>query len=56
MREGQTVKFAAPATPDEATERFTVLECRGDRVLVRFICDMAVAPTHVYLAADMVEA
>jgi hypothetical protein len=56
MTKGQTVKFAAPTTPEEASERFTVLEDRGDRVLVAFICDLAIAPTYVYATAEMVEA
>lgn len=55
-RTGQMVKFAMPLTPDEASERFTVLEDRGERLLVEFICDMPIAPTFVYLSADMVEA
>jgi hypothetical protein len=55
MRTGQVVKFAAPTTPDEAAERFRVLEDRGDRVLVEFICDLAIAPTYVYPVADLRE-
>ena len=51
---GQTVKFAVPNSPDEETERFIVLELRGDRVLVEFICDMRIKPTSVYLVTDMV--
>lgn len=50
---GQTVKFANPLSDDERDERFTVVELRGDRVLVEFICDMRVKPQSVSLAADL---
>ena len=56
MQVGQQVKFAAPMTDDEAAERFTVVELRGERVLVEFICDMPLRPQFVYLAADLVAA
>lgn len=56
LQVGQTVRFAVPKSPDEETERFVILELRGDRVLVEFICDMRIKPTHVYLIADLVEA
>lgn len=53
---GQRVKFAAPLNEDERQERFTVVELRGDRVLVEFICDMNIRPSFVYLTADLVSA
>lgn len=56
LQVGQTVRFTEPKSPDEETERFIVLELRGDRVLVEFVCDMRIKPTHVYLAADLVGA
>jgi hypothetical protein len=56
LQVGQTVRFAVPKSPDEESERFIVLEVRGERVLVAFICDMRIKPTHVYLAADLVQA
>ena len=56
MQISQQVKFAAPLTADEATERFVVVELRGERVLVEFICDMPIRPTFVYIAADLVAA
>lgn len=52
--EGQIVKFVAPLSDDERQERFKVLEPRGERVLVEFVCDMRIRPTFVYLAADLV--
>lgn len=51
---GQIVKFANPQNADEAAERFQVIEDRGERIEVEFICIMRVRPTHVYLASDLV--
>lgn len=48
------VRFVAPETDDEASERFVVLELRGDRALVEFVCEMNIKPTFVYRTADMV--
>jgi hypothetical protein len=53
LKLGKTVKFVTPATAEEAEERFIVLELRGDRVLVEFICDLAIRPTFVYLIQDL---
>lgn len=53
MNVGATVKFTNPATPGEALERFVVLENRGPRVLVEFICTMRIRPTFVYLVSDL---
>ena len=47
LQVGQVVKFAAPLSEDERGERFTVLELRGDRILVEYICDMMIRPTMV---------
>ena len=51
---GQLVRFIAPLNEDEREEQFTVLELRGERVLVEFVCGMSIRPTFVYLAADLV--
>jgi hypothetical protein len=51
---GQIVKFVSPLSDDERQERFKILELRGARVLVEFVCDMSIRPTFVYLAADWV--
>lgn len=53
MKVGDRVMFSDPQTEDEALEVFTVLECRGDRVLVEFDCAMPIRPTFVYLIAEM---
>jgi hypothetical protein len=50
---GGVVKFRAPMSSDEAQERFVVIEHRGERVLVEFVCDMAIRPQSVYLADDL---
>ena len=53
---GARVKFRDPATADEASERYVILELRGDRVLVEYICDMQIKPQFVYPLADLTEA
>jgi hypothetical protein len=46
-------KFRNPSTPDEALERFRLVEYRGDRMLVEFVCSMAIPPRFVYPSADL---
>lgn len=63
---GQLVKFAAPQDADEASARYAVVEYRAarpeigdtrpDRVLVRYVCDLPIAPTDVFDANEMVPA
>ena len=53
---GQTVQFAAPLSDDEADERFVVIELRGPRVLVEFVCEMNLRPQSVYLIEDLIPA
>jgi len=50
MQVNDTVKWLNPLSAAEQTERFTVLELRGDRVLVEFICDMPIRPTSESIA------
>jgi len=47
------VRFISPLNEDERGENFTVLELRGERALVEFVCEMNIRPTFVYLAADL---
>lgn len=54
MQVGDVVRFAAPETEDEKSERFVVLELRGERTLVEFVCEMNIKPTFVYRTADLV--
>lgn len=57
MKQGQTVMFKHP-TENEATERFTVLELRGPRVLVQVqnsSFSTELIPTAVYLVSDLIE-
>lgn len=51
---GQIVKFVAPLSDAERRERFKVLELRGARVMVEFICEMSIRPAFVYPAVDLV--
>lgn len=48
------MKFVAPLSDAERRERFKVLELRGARVLVEFICEMSIRPAFVYPAVDLV--
>ena len=60
---GQLVKFAAPLDADEIDARYVVVEYRGarpeigdtrpDRVLVRYVCDLPIAPTDVFDADEL---
>jgi hypothetical protein len=50
---GYVVKFRQPLLADEAEERILVLKHRGARILVEFICDMAIKPQCVYLIANL---
>lgn len=54
MNVGDVVRFAVPQTEEERVERFIVLELRGPRVLVEFICDMSIKPTFTYPAEDLI--
>lgn len=47
------VKFSEPQTEDERTERFVVVENRGERVLVAALCEMTIKPTFVYLCSEL---
>jgi len=52
MNAGNFVMFKNP-NPDELGLIFSVLELRGDRVLVSADVDMVVNPTMVYQVADL---
>lgn len=47
------VKFSNPHTEEERTERFVVVENRGERVLVAAVCEMTIKPTFVYLHSEL---
>ena len=55
MKKGDVVKFIQDCnlSISEASERFIVLEPRGDRVLVQAVCDMNLKPTFVYPASSL---
>jgi hypothetical protein len=52
----QAVKFAEPQTADEESERFVVVELRGDRVLVESDCGVPIRPQFVYSCAELTAA
>lgn len=47
------MKFHQPLLADEAEERLLVLKHCGGRILVEFICDIAIKPQCVYLIANL---
>lgn len=51
-------KFAKPMNADEAAERFTIIEHRGERVIVTESHSegWAIVPTFCYLLSDLIEA
>ena len=54
LRVGDRVRFRSPLSPEECSERFDVLELRGDRALVRTVdSGMRIVPTFVYLLSDL---
>lgn len=53
MKPGQTVKFLAPLSIAESGDRFTILELRGNRMLVELVCTMSFKPTFVYLTSEL---
>lgn len=56
VQPGDTVKFLAPLTEEEAAERFVIVEDRGSRVLVEAVCDMRIRPTFVYRVEELIRA
>ena len=53
MHVNQVIKFNNPTDAAEAALRFTVLELRGDRVLVEAICNMNLKPTFAYMFNEL---
>lgn len=56
VKPGEIVKFKQPFTPEEATERFVVIENRVERTLVRAekgFETWAIKPTFVYATTDL---
>lgn len=56
MQTGDIVKFKDPTSATEARERFTVIELRGDRTLVEFVCALPLPPTFVYPSDQLAQA
>ena len=53
---GDKVRFAEEMEPGDREARFVVLEANGDRLLVRLVCDLPIAPTQVVMASEVVKA
>lgn len=50
------LKFKNPQNKDEEQERFVLVEDRGDRMLVEFVCDMGIRPVFVYATEELEQA
>ena len=54
---GDIVKMTETLPDEDGNERYRVLELRGDRVLVGFICaDLSIPPTYVFPLRDLAHA
>lgn len=50
---GDLVEWAAPQNHAEAKERFEVIEDNGDRLIIRFVCELPIPPTQVVRRDDV---
>ena len=50
---GDRVKWAVPMEAGDDVARYEVVEVNGDRCIVRFICDLPIAPTTLAKVADL---
>ena len=48
FKPGDIVRYRFPVNDEEAQFRFTVLELRGDNLLVEYIIDWPIKPTECY--------
>lgn len=54
MNAGDVVKFKEGLYEDEAGAEYRILELRGDRALIEYICDsLPIPPTSVAMVSDL---
>jgi hypothetical protein len=53
MKAGDKVRFIEVKDPGDELCEFTVLEVRGDRVLIELVCDMPIRPMSVVPAGEV---
>ena len=56
MTVGDLVKYSRPFDAREAKARFVIVEPRGDRVLIRLLCDLPIPPTEVVPVGEIAPA
>ena len=56
IQPGDVVKWAVPQDGAERDARYTVLELRGDRVLIQYHCTTPIRPTECVRLADVAKA
>ena len=50
---GDVVTWSEPMDTNEARERFDVIEMKGDRCDIRFICNLPIPPVKTVMVADI---
>jgi hypothetical protein len=50
---GSLVRFREVLEPADEKSRFVVVEDNGDRLLVRFVCDLPIPPLFTYRRDEM---
>ena len=53
MEKGDTVKFKTGLYPDEKGARYKVIEINGDRVVIKFICDLPIPPQSIAKISEL---
>ncbi len=53
---GDMVRFMEIVDPGDEDSRFIVIENNGDRLMIRFVCDLPIPPTQVVLRSDVCKA
>ena len=53
LKPGDVVEFSEPLDAAEVAARYTVVELRGPRVLIRYHCDLPIPPTEAVAVEDV---
>lgn len=53
---GEIVKYSNPVNEAEVNARFTVIENRGDRLLVQYVCDAYLKPQNCFSITEFSKA
>ncbi len=53
MKTGDTVKFKDGLYNDETGARYKVVEIKGDRAIIEFICDLPIRPQSIATISEL---